>query len=1047
MLHLSRPTLNAALGKRRFVLALFFLTFALSSSMWRNLPAGTGRAQNTSAQSERGRTEINVAAGLQRIIFTTPMGSKIYVSLPTDLIPGATYSGTIIIETSDKDDAESTARTDELRNYVVEFDGQKIPASEKTFELELPAAPAQRMMRVVLRDGEDNAIAQAEVSFVPQELPRPSKTEFPSYGQKGGLIEISCSCDGVIAASDYVKVGGKDILILSESPRKKVALNTSDSQDATQIEVGERGQITSGEMSILDIKLAMGKQNLLRGEQTTLVLEVTGLEDLREDLPLHLENRTPNTLTMESADVQEIKIKPAEVQPGGRYATQRTLTGLQVGASFIVATVSGRDKSTPLAEGRVAANSVFDEAGRPNQAAPKTGSSPFLTPQFEISPVPRFSKACTNGNVEAGNFKSWTGYSGSYPTGDSSLTPGIIGNRHTIMSGTGTDPYGGFPVVQSGSYSIRIGNTTTGAQADMVSYSFLVTPANKNFQFKYAVVLQDPQHASAEQPDFIYYMKTENTPGLPTAGSQPPNYLLFNATYTRVVANVNDPFFKISSSDPGVVYKSWFCVGFDLTPWLGQVVTIFFKVRDCALGGHWGYAYIDSLCNTDTPHADFTLPQNFCNTAAGLPVDASASTDEDSYQWTVYETDATGGTINVPTRVSETFYGTAGSLDIQQWYQQHGQEFKCNKYYRVTLTVTNQCGESDEESRLVQHYCPQADAGPDKFVCCGQRLLATTIGSAPQGNNTYSWTSSPAGFTSNLAQPTVILTQPTTYQLTVTDPNGCRATDTVNVSVLRPFNAAIEYTCLKNFTGVPPDCPADVSQPKPSPCAATLKAVVTYLDCPKAIPSADSALTYRWSTGETTPEITAHPGITSYSVTVSNGCFSKTATISNAILDGNYFSAPIPTIAAPNAIVPNGTSGQKVVNFIEYGASAPALGTGPAYHAYRYRLRVYDRWGNRIYCKEEFNSCGFVNGHIQWDGRNSFGNLVPTAVYTAQLTLWSCSTPLTGTKNFSVNRGRHLECSGYHWVWFPWPHRECDGYHWVYDYESAATCHITVFYN
>jgi len=72
---------------------------------------------------------------------------------------------------------------------------------------------------------------------------------------------------------------------------------------------------------------------------------------------------------------------------------------------------------------------------------------------------------------------------------------------------------------------------------------------------------------------------------------------------------------------------------------------------------------------------------------------------------------------------------------------------------------------------------PVANAGPDQGVCSG----AVTIGTPPVGNNTYSWTSNPLGFTSNLANPSVSPMVTTTYYLTVT--NGtCSSRDTVIIS-------------------------------------------------------------------------------------------------------------------------------------------------------------------------------------------------------------------------------------------------------------------------
>ena len=75
-------------------------------------------------------------------------------------------------------------------------------------------------------------------------------------------------------------------------------------------------------------------------------------------------------------------------------------------------------------------------------------------------------------------------------------------------------------------------------------------------------------------------------------------------------------------------------------------------------------------------------------------------------------------------------------------------------------------------------------AGMDTSICNGQSI---TLGKTPQiiqpDNHTYSWTSSPAGFTSSLSKPVVSPTVSTAYYLAVTDASGCIHYDTINVGV------------------------------------------------------------------------------------------------------------------------------------------------------------------------------------------------------------------------------------------------------------------------
>src|SRR5215208_5613506 len=100
-----------------------------------------------------------------------------------------------------------------------------------------------------------------------------------------------------------------------------------------------------------------------------------------------------------------------------------------------------------------------------------------------------YSQNCPpNIDFEKGNFDGWTCYIGSVAEvgGQNviSLTQtGPVFNRHTIYAANSgeVDPYGGFSVnCPNGSgYSIRLGNSLAGTEAEGISYEFTI-PANRN---------------------------------------------------------------------------------------------------------------------------------------------------------------------------------------------------------------------------------------------------------------------------------------------------------------------------------------------------------------------------------------------------------------------------------------------------------------------------------------------------------------------------------------------------------------------------------------
>jgi len=218
------------------------------------------------------------------------------------------------------------------------------------------------------------------------------------------------------------------------------------------------------------------------------------------------------------------------------------------------------------------------------------------------------NSSCVNIDFENGNMNGWIGETGNCcPI--STNPSGIINGRHTVMSGTGTDPFseGNITVVAPGStYSARLGNSSVGAESERIRYTLTVDQSNSLFIYKYAVILEDPNHTGPEQPRFQLRVLDLNGALIdPTCGS-----------YT-VVAAATIPGFISSGS---IRYKDWTTVGLDLSLYFGQTIQLEFSTGDCSQGGHFGYAYVDAACSplevginycTGSLSAELSAPDGF----------------------------------------------------------------------------------------------------------------------------------------------------------------------------------------------------------------------------------------------------------------------------------------------------------------------------------------------------------------------------------------------------------------------------------------------------
>ena len=99
--------------------------------------------------------------------------------------------------------------------------------------------------------------------------------------------------------------------------------------------------------------------------------------------------------------------------------------------------------------------------------------------------------------------------------------------------------------------------------------------------------------------------------------------------------------------------------------------------------------------------------------------------------------------------------------------------------YSLVLTNGN-ASTAPVTLNVIVNQSPQTSTIGNTSVCAGTELY---IGGVIQPGITYNWSSAPSGFSSNLANPSVIPTQTTTYTETVTATNGCSGSSSVTINV------------------------------------------------------------------------------------------------------------------------------------------------------------------------------------------------------------------------------------------------------------------------
>lgn len=357
---------------------------------------------------------------------------------------------------------------------------------------------------------------------------------------------------------------------------------------------------------------------------------------------------------------------------------------------------------------------------------------------------------CFNPDFELGTMAGWTVSSGFHPGYNAmGCCPNPAGQQSIMPTAAGNDPYGGFPVVfPGGNFSLRLGNNAINGEADRIEQQFLVTPANANFSYKYAVVLEDPNHPISQQPSFqVEMVDTLNQ--------------LIPCTYFYVAAGQNIPGF-FNSTTPGVIYKPWTTVLIDLTPYIGQNLTIRFSTFDCSLGGHFGYAYIDGVCQAFTGGGTATV-------CAGSTHTFCAPSGLASYMW---------NGPSVTNFIGQCCPVTAPGV------------------YTVSTTLFSNCNGPPFIYTLTTQPSPTASAGANQTVCANNNLV-TLSGNITGFTSTPQWSSSGSG---GFSAPTNLNTNYTPSAADIAAGSVTISLSTLNNGVCPPVTNTLQVIILPSPT-------------------------------------------------------------------------------------------------------------------------------------------------------------------------------------------------------------------------------------------------------
>ncbi len=355
--------------------------------------------------------------------------------------------------------------------------------------------------------------------------------------------------------------------------------------------------------------------------------------------------------------------------------------------------------------------------------------------QFKSMGAKNGQPLCVNGDFELGDFTSWTTWTSPFVPGSFTWTQVItppapaygnqLTSRHTILpaapwtpfipkvgySGSSSPPdwngpydpivnnAGGtsahdipIPMPGGGLHTLRLGNPTNGAQAEAAVTVFHVPPTMTYFTFQYAMVAEDPGHVTSHQPRFIYQLYDLGGSGVVDSVER--------------VSSSTDPFFKSATiNGRKIVWRRVSCYRKDISSLVGHDLMAVFINTDCSEGGHFGYTYVDSLCDQNVGNPILSVPDKIC-IKDHLIADGTQSLGVTTYGWTVVRCDANGNNEVASTKFTSTGTGAiTTTTDITNLATQRQRPLKCGFYYKVSLTVATECSPETMVSKVVYVDC------------------------------------------------------------------------------------------------------------------------------------------------------------------------------------------------------------------------------------------------------------------------------------------------------------------------------------------------------
>ncbi len=284
-------------------------------------------AQKISSQKGLTTAEFNTAAG----------AIKIY--LPEDIRPGDMISGRIIAEPVGHNAKQIAKKMTELNSYSLSFNGQKFPVenANKIFEC-LVKSDQQASGVISLLNSAGNKVSEVSLPVTNQNSQRNFSTDckVPSHALCGSPMRITGPFDGDLSNTKCT-LDNTPLEVLAESPGQCILhMPDKKASGSDRFAMTENNKINcSANIVSVKMDLSTGKLNLLKGESTIVKVMITGLNDLKENAMLNINNRSSDIVLLDGGNEQSIQLTSQQLKGTAMYTREFAVHSIKTGSFSI----------------------------------------------------------------------------------------------------------------------------------------------------------------------------------------------------------------------------------------------------------------------------------------------------------------------------------------------------------------------------------------------------------------------------------------------------------------------------------------------------------------------------------------------------------------------------------------------------------------------------------------------------------------------------------------------------------------------------------------